>query len=158
MFQRNFEETCVFLHILRSQHACQKTAKKFENAIHGRMENSQKVLPICSSCVEKTKRYLILNCIVESRPKSIETDLKTINKNRDLQAGHRSHQTRMQRAKKPSPMKSSTGQPDAEEPCTWWNDNLCGIRIRGLPEATSNCQRERFDHDLQEVNKLFAFL
>ena len=36
--------------------------------------------------------------------------------------------------------------------------NYNGIRVRGLLELDSKNSRDRHEHDLEEVNKLFAFL
>ena len=130
-----------------------------EAAIMGIKEISQNVILICNECVKNNQRDTILSTIVTSRPSMTDEKITTMteqfeNFRKEMESIKQSVEDMKSAPKRPphpEPTQLISRKPNAQA-------TYDGIRIRGIEEMKSKDSRKRHEHDLEEVNKLFALL
>ena len=130
-----------------------------EAAIMGIKEISHNVILICNECVKNNQRDTILSTNVTSRPSMTDEKITTMteqfeNFRKEMESIKRSVEDKKSAPKRPphpEPTQLISRKPNAQA-------TYDGIRTRGIEEMKSKDSRKRHEHDLEEVNKLFAFL
>ena len=126
-----------------------------ETAILGISEISQKVLLLCNCCVGNNRKESMINDLMQTRPSIAETKLNEIAEQfSTFKQEIDSLKQKIDETSKKPQNRNEPKQPALNKPESSYN----GIRIRGLLELGSKSSRDRHEHDLEEVNKLFAFL
>ena len=129
-----------------------------EAAIMGIKEISQNILLICNECVKRNHRNTILNTLTQSRSELDQGKLTLMTEKfegfkKEMESLKQSFEDMKITTKRQQP--ESTNVPTQKPMSQLAYD---GIRLRGIEELKSKDSRERYEHDLEEVNKLFAFL
>ena len=126
-----------------------------EPAILGISEISQNVLLLCNCCVGNNRKESMINDLMQSRPSIAETKLNEIAEQfSTFKQEIDSLKQKIDDTNKKPQNRNEPEQHALNKPESSYN----GIRIRGLLELDSKSSRDRHEHDLEEVNKLFAFL
>ena len=126
-----------------------------ETAILGISEISQNVLLLCNCCVGNNRKESMINDLMQTRPSIAETKLNEIAEQfSTFKQEIDSLKQKIDETSKKPQNRNEPKQPALNKPESSYN----GIRIRGLLELGSKSSRDRHEHDLEEVNKLLAFL
>ena len=97
----------------------------------------------------------MINDLIQTRPSIAETKLNEIAEQfSTFKQEIDSLKQKIDEANKKPENRNQPKQPALKKPESSYN----GIRIRGLLELDSKSSRDRHEPDLEEVNKLFAFL
>ena len=122
-----------------------------------------KILMICNKCSDNGKRDAVVSMVsrqqaaletIKSQIKEAEASLKC-KSDEELQKYSDVLLSKLEEKSLPL-VKHSSPELDLLEQTKQVEKERDGIRIRGLPEVGNRVASERFEHDLAEVNKIFA--